>query len=255
MNDSTHEELLQRVLDREATPQENDRLRELLASDPRLRARHADLENLFQMLEKAGQVDPPEAWKQQLLSSLRDRPSPAPAPAVTAARPWLGSLRRYASAPRAYVFAAGMLAGLVILLLLPRGSSLDRSNVSGTMLPGERLSKAPIVDEQTLELPAGGAVARTRAAGDLIGLEIELLAGEHARFEIRPVAESSLVGVERTTGGTFGIRASDTTVHVELQGRQSCRLMIRDGGTASKRLEMELWVGGASVRKTIRTHR
>lgn len=94
----TLDDLIQRVLDGEATAGEQTRLESLLASDPAARARHDELSRVFAALAPLPSEDPPAGLRDEVMRAVRGA---APAWAPSSAR----AGRASSEGGRAVVFA------------------------------------------------------------------------------------------------------------------------------------------------------
>jgi len=126
MNEREFQALIQEVLDGEATAEQRERVEAYLAGSERGRARMRELEGVFQALGKVRAVPAPADLKDRVLRAIQARPSTARAPRIRALR-------------LAYVFAAGLAAGVVGMgawtgKLSPRAPA-GEPPVSGTMMP------------------------------------------------------------------------------------------------------------------------
>lgn len=131
MIEREYEDLIQEVLEGDATPEQIKRLEAWLAGSEAGRARRRELEGVFQALRGVPEVDPPADLKDGVLRALRARPASGRAQ---------GFARSWTPGPRfrpAFIFAAGLAAGAVgygAVTRLPAWPPGD-SSVIGTMMP------------------------------------------------------------------------------------------------------------------------
>ena len=130
MIDRKYEQLMQDVLDGQATPEQIRELEGWLAGSTEGRARFEELQSLFQTLAQMTDAATPEGLKDDVLRAIRSR-TPVVAPAHS---------RPHAHRPvfrPAFVFAAGLAAGVIgyaAFTRLPAWPPGDTSAV-GTMMP------------------------------------------------------------------------------------------------------------------------
>lgn len=91
MTDEILDDLIQRVLDGEGTPEETRRLEARLASDPVVRERHAELKTLFDALAAVELEPAPTGMHESIMSAVRvahlpSLPRYGPTPALPVAR-------------------------------------------------------------------------------------------------------------------------------------------------------------------------
>jgi len=129
MIERRREQLMQDVLDRQASPEQIRELQAWLASNHEGRARFEELEGLFKTLGQVSEVPAPEGLKDHVIEVLRR--SHAPARAVARPRPARAALRP------AFLFVAGMAAGVIGysgLTRLPEWPPGD-DRAAGTLMP------------------------------------------------------------------------------------------------------------------------
>lgn len=161
------QELLQRDVDDETSPEERTALHQRLRADPALRAEHEALLDLRRRLDGVGLVDPPPGLVSDVLRSVRQAVGRGPGSRAA----WLAPLlaRRPALALAA-TLAVGIGAGVLLAGLLgPGWPAIDESQVAGTILsPGPadpavvdrvRLEGAGLRAEAVARMASGVAVA------------------------------------------------------------------------------------------------
>lgn len=160
------DELLQRVLDGDATPAERAHLEAHLAADPEARNRREEMGRVFQALEGARLEDPPAGLRDDVLRAVRGAaPSWRRAPARTG--------RPVFSWMRLALPVAGVVAALVVFVSwqgVNRTVSKDR--VTGTMsgLANERVER--------LHLAEGKSTLTVQSTSDANGFWLKVQAGD-----------------------------------------------------------------------------
>lgn len=159
------EDLIQRVLEGSATPEESGRLDTMTAADPALRRRREELEHVFLLLGSARLEPSPARLKESVLRAIREE-VPGHAGAVKAPKlvsggiPWGRLLLP--------VTALVLASVLVWAARAPWNEPAGR--VSGTMAG----STAPV----SLSLGSGTEAVRVDAASEAGGFQIEILNGD-----------------------------------------------------------------------------
>ena len=257
MNDNELDRLIQDELEGLATPEAAERLRAILARDPRARARHGEMASVFRALREAKRESAPAEIREGVLAAIAagheagasrlGRPA-----AVTSTR------RRPTGLGWAVPFLAGaVVGGLVIALGYPHlgagPGALGPSGrtglpVTGTLPPPE----APVAPRQIARAvlpvearPVGGALQlRFAAPPGARVMTIEFDAGTLAPLELRwgrpgrgrAAIEPGRVRLELTEGDLgvlvlAPLRAGEATIRVTTQG---------DAGTAQGTLHTTL---------------
>ena len=130
MKDEIVDDLIQRVLDGEGTPEEARRLQARLASDPEVRERHAQLKQLFDSLAAVRVEDAPAGLHASIMRAVRTSTPVAAAPAT------VRSTRRPFDFARLFLpVAAGFVAGALGWAALggSLGPAAPPATVSGAM--------------------------------------------------------------------------------------------------------------------------
>lgn len=166
----THDDLDRRIqdeLDGVATAEERAELQRRVEASPEVRARYQEMKAVFHMLDRVETVEPPPALKERVILSL---------PPATATREagWRGVFQRRPVLGWGYSFAAGIAAGVLLILLLqtPRSTSPEHAKFSGSMAPLPS-GEAAVVDQVRLELEGNSATFETRTAGSDVFVRIE----------------------------------------------------------------------------------
>jgi len=157
------DELIQRVLDGDATPAERALLENRLANDPAARSRREEIGRVFQALEGVRVEDPPAGLRDDILRAVRGAaPAWRRAPARTG-RPVFSWLRL--TLP-----LAGAVAALVIFVSWQGlNRSISHDGVTGTM--------SGVAGRETLRLGTGGDAVLVRTTRLDNGFRLTIQAG------------------------------------------------------------------------------
>jgi hypothetical protein len=251
-----HEELLQRVLDGEATPEEAARLRQLLAANPELVTRHAELESLFRMLAGAGEIDPPAGWKDDVVRRIRTH-EPSGARTSYSSRPALAAWFRRPKPGFALAFVAGVLAGVALFAglgpLSRPGRQLDGSALPGSMLPADRLGRVRPTDEQRIDFQGGRAIARTSAARGGVLAEIDIASSRPLELELQFDPQFlSVVAFDESPGESAAMQLEAGLLRIEHTGRNRYRLLLHESATSPSALRVRIRTGDARLERELR---
>lgn len=192
MTMSEADDLIQTVLDGEASPAEKSRLEELAAASPQVRQEMEAVQRLFAELKAAGETDVPPGLAESVLRELRRRPAAVEGP-VRAFEP--------ARARRRNLFVAGWAAAAMLAIVvawpLVRPSIEDQSVSSGAMVDHER----QWTEIGRAATPSGSMSVTLRRNGDLVSVETSL--GNDG--SVRIVWSGGLAPRERIEDGTIRI--------------------------------------------------
>lgn len=201
------EELVNREIDGENTPEESAELRARVARLEDVRACYDGLFAVARTLDRVKSLAPPSELTREVMQRLRQAPSHAQTVS------WLETLRAAFRRRPAFryglTFATGLALGALFLAFAGRSASLrwqDTSALSGTILPDGRLGRLETLDRAPLAGDGVQGEATIRMGSDFLLAEIEI----DAR---RPVD----LAVDFETGGVFPLAfersgASDTDV-------------------------------------------
>jgi hypothetical protein len=252
------EELLNREVDGENTPEERAALEERLAREPELRARFERLRALVRALATVKAVDPPPLLGEDVLRLVnriqregRRRQS------------WLGTLGaafgRTPALRYAYTFAAGIAVGVLLLALLgptflPLG--LDRAHLSGTVLPESRRGQLQPVDRQELGLGGVSGVATIRRGSGIVLAEIAFRESEPVEVALEFDGKSfSLLAFERSGWTATGVSASLTDLRFRHVGTGRYAVVLGASEGPQPPLRLRLVGGQGRLERTLATGR
>lgn len=171
------EELIQIVLDGEATPAEQQELETRMAADPEARERYAELKAAHALLAGAHSEDAPEGLHDAVMAEIRRTAVPVPvrAPARGGFAGWL--LNR-----RGLVFAVTLLAALGVTWWAIRSGP---GTSSGTGMTGTMGASEPL---GSVRLGEGAAAATVNWERTQRGFRVVVLTGATgARFACEPL--------------------------------------------------------------------
>ena len=197
MIDQKHLELIQADIDGELAEHDRAELARLLLANPDARAVHADLKRLCATLARVEPVEPPPALRASILDAVRLAEGTAP-PAIR--RGWLGS-------PQTLRFAAALAGGALLSVLafqigLDRRSTVDVSQVAGTMASHESVPVSGPVDTVELALAqVSGSASLFQTQGARI-VEFDLQARQPIEvLVVHDGQESRLSGIGQSGSG------------------------------------------------------
>jgi anti-sigma factor RsiW len=249
--DPRDEELLNRELDGEATPEEVVELRRLVALRPELRARYEGLRALVRALERVKDGEVPEDLRGDVLRRIAARPVPAaPRPGWRAA---LGAaLSRQPAFRFAFVFAGGLALGILASALAVRlAPSADVAMLAGTMLPESRLARLEPASRERLELGDAKGEAATRAARGRVLAEVDLdsSAAVTLTLEFDPAALTPLVF--RQDGAGRDVVLDSRGLRLSHLGHGRYSLLFEVKATTPAPLRLRLVSGAGLLERTL----
>lgn len=241
MNRAEFEELVQGEIDGVLTEADAARLREIEASSPELASRAASLRRAAEALGGAERLDPPPFFADDVLRAVRTR--------ANEARPgWREALRLLLSPVPLAACAATLVLGVVLGGLLPDESVLfgvDRSAVTGTALPREKVAAAATLDREVLAREGVRGEAVVRAEKGLVVLDVDL-ESERA-VELRLDLDGSGLALrsfarEGISAGEIAVTAGEVRIsHPAGKGRYS--LSFVPGPTGGRSLGLRVGDG------------
>ena len=252
------DELSNREVDGENTPEESAALQARLDRDRALRTRHERLFSLVEALRNVTAADPPIELTAAVLGAIRGRPKP-----YVRRSGWIEAVNsafERATRPRAFLtFASGLAAGALVTALLAPSLSLprlDKAEMAGSILPASRLEA--VVDSQRLDVDGGSIEVSIRRGKDVVRAEIEIDSPKALDLTVDfDSAAFTALAFERS-----GEMRGDAVLgdgHVSLRqaagaGRYTLVLGVRDGSRPSV-LRLKVAADASSLERILETRR
>ena len=189
MIDDTNFELIQRVLDGEASDHEKTELDQLLAENQDVQHLYVSMRRMVRQLDQMEPVEPRPQLESRIKSVVRSHA------AAKGRVPLVERLHRFAGSlltPRVgFSFATGIAAGLVLFAATnsyfnPPGN-LDSNNMSGTIMMEKAVSTHPHVVEN-VEFEAGviSFVGKIAGSAEIIEVTSDIASPISVTFEFAP---------------------------------------------------------------------
>jgi len=219
-----YEELMQDVLDRQATPEQTAELHHWLAANPAGQARFEELEALFWSLGEVREVAAPTVLKEGIMRALRAR-APAASPAPTRSRRPGFVLRP------AFMFVAGLAAGAIsygALTNLPAWPP-GENPAAGSMMPSPGAAPGSKVIRRSWSVGSSRveAISWQRAGAPVVAFRIH---GETS-LEIEYPAETLAIrAISQTRAGASQVRSEPGRVLISATDRSEFELELEPGG-------------------------
>ena len=177
INEERFWELVNREVDQELTPVEQEELEKCLANLPQLAARRDELLKLTEIIKSSDEVDVPPDMKGNILRALRDRKRRRSA--VMVFRPGIRSLWSGLGLRYAYAFAGGAVVGAGLLAFVfrtgPATFPVDNGNLTGTIVLGSLSDRFSRVDHRTIEGERASGNIDVSVSDHLVVMKLELV--------------------------------------------------------------------------------
>jgi hypothetical protein len=232
-------ELVNRSIDGETTPEENERLAGLLASDSEVRLHHEELLALDGRMRSARQLDVPDGLRDQIMCGIRPRARRVDG-GKSRATAWLGELLP----PRlAYAFAAGVAAGIALLALITGigHTPLETQHLSGTISPWD----VPAEGGECLEfdVPSGWGSGCISYAGDRIWAEVNLDTTEETKVLFTLGDEVHFDRFRVLEAGEHSISVAGERTELTHTGVGEYILLFEDDGGVESSIGLAVYAG------------
>jgi anti-sigma factor RsiW len=244
------EELIQLEIDGQNPPEASERLQAILQTDPAIRRRYEQMQQLTHDIEGVGLVAPPEGLREEIHRRIEGAKADwAPRPSR---RP-----RRAFSAREIFAFATGLAAGIVIFAFLGRallpGEDLDPLSISGSMVPNPHAAILPVTDRHSVHGNGVDAEVVVRSDSDFVVAEIDLRSP--GQLELALEFDSSglaLVGCERPAASSGELLLGSDRLSVSDSQDGPYRFIFRKRvEDASSPLQLRLDRGAWSARESL----
>jgi hypothetical protein len=250
------DELLNREIEGENTAEESAALSGRLDREPDLRASHARLVALAQALREVKEEEPPPDLALDVLRSLRDKPRP-----MARRAGWidiLASTFAAAARPRPILtFASGLAVGALVTAFLVQSIGihrLDRSELTGTILPPQRLGHLETIDRGRLELEGVRAEVTTKHGKGVVVAEMQIESSRAVDLAVEFDASTfTPLAFERRGGATTDVQLGGDRVSLSHAGAGRYVLVLGVREAVPSRLRLRLNGNGATIEKTLDT--
>jgi hypothetical protein len=246
----THDDLDRRIqdeLDGVATAEESAELRRRLEASPAARARFDEMKAVFRMLDRVETVEAPPALKERVILGLPHAPAPSRRGVLG------GAFRRRGGLGWGYSFAAGLAAGVLVVILAngaQRPGSSEDAKYSGSMAP-LAARDAAIVDEVRLELDGNTATAATRSAGADVLVRIDSTTPNGDLLVEYDPGAFVLQSYHQSGAASGPVELDRGRVHIRNAGQARFDFNLRAAGSGRPPLQVSIQSGDRVVARTL----
>jgi hypothetical protein len=285
MIDERRVEAINRELDGVSTPEESAALKTLLASDEEARATFEHLSRIHRLLSEVKPVAPPAALKEGIMAAVAERRaaeaaaaeghvaqrhpeparrSPGVPPPLPRKESWLGTIAagfrtqgRWAFRTQgrwayAFTFIAGLVVGMAAFGTFGDGLRLDRSQVTGTMVP--HTQGLTVIDRADFDEPGFRGDVVTGSVNGLLVAEIELDAVRDVTltvdFDPQNLVPQGVRGEQPVPGG---FAALDGEIRVSHSGKNRYVVSWERKASGSPHIMVGVLDEGTRVEASLRT--
>lgn len=245
MNEKRLQELMNRELDGDNSPDESAALRSHLAASEEARAMFDELVRMSALFREAGEVTPPRDMESRIVDAIAARDA--------AAGRERGFFLDFLSPRRkvAYAFAAGIAVGIVIFVIVDQtlrgGSQLDVRDLYGAL--AEREQAGAVIDAQSADIAvpgcSGTAIVQFRAEAVFVSASIAVDAG--VEVEIAPLGGLALRSFRVPACGPYALRGSPEGVAVSAAGPCEFVAVFADPGRERPPIRISVTRGGSAL--------
>lgn len=264
--ESERSELIQRSVDGATTPEEEARLRGLLAGSEAARSEYEQLRRIANALDESANSEPPPAIKANILREIESRVAArteavGPRPGFLAA---IAGRLRAASWPKpAYALAGGIAFGMVAFAMMVSRSGLEVASeststapLSATILPVPHDASFEAVDRARFSLQGVRATAETKSSGRLLLADLEIESRGEVTVSVAFGDEAlRLIGLERQRPQAAQITESAGGVRFKHEGNDRYRLCFEPATDAinetATEIDIRIETNGVSQVRTL----
>ncbi len=253
IHDEGIERLIQEVLDGTASDAERTRLQDLLARDPAVRERHAELESLFRALSSVPSAEAPAGLEPAVMRAVA-----AEARAHPPRSGWLEAVRaaltRRPGVSLAYGFVAGALVGATVLGVMTGGLSprvRAQLPVAGTMMPMPPRTAGALVARDVVRVGDANVTLEARRDGATIELSVDPGSAPGLETEVLyDEARLTTLGVTWSRPGRHVLDVTAGRAVTTQSGDEPFRLALAAAGEEAP-LRVRLRRGAVSVERAL----
>ncbi len=181
-------DLIHREIDGETSPQESERLHQLMEKDAEARTLFRQLREMTRLLNRVEEAEPPPTLRPRVLRALSQRRGQ-----TARQRPGfaeiLAAWKRRFTPQLGLAFAAGAVVALALFLLisprLRRPAALDVRDLTGTLLRGAEESSLAVVETVPFSVAGAEGSLTVRSAEQAIWLDLSLQSGMPTDFRLQ----------------------------------------------------------------------
>ena len=251
-------ELINAEVDGELGPDERAELGSILAASPDLRAAHAELRSLGELLGGLPAQEPPPGLAERIVAQIRLPERRASAAAGFSLSRLLAGLQ---PAQAGLAFAAGLLMTVVVYELAgPGGHETDLSDMVGTMVADPDAGAGRPLNSATISQAGVSGTVSLSDMGSYLVLNFDLEAAAETEVVVE-LAEAGLSfgGIAHASAGsnadTESFAVSGGTLRVANQGRQHFMVFLRRAeelGLKGRSMDFEVsQAGGKAYRGSL----
>jgi hypothetical protein len=242
-------ELMNKELDGETSSDESTELRRYLESNAEARTYYAELCSFVEVFGEAGEVQPPGNLEQRILCSINERRALEEVQREKTSR--LSNI----FSPRkklGLAFAAGIAAGLVILLViyraLPESSSLRMKDLYGTLAERETAARSMVSAEPVdFNLSEVSGTASVKYLDDACIAALELTSTREIEVVISLPEEGVLENFNSRQCAPSAIQSVGGNITLRTTGRCGFTVTFRDSRNAHPPVNVRIFADGAPI--------
>jgi hypothetical protein len=239
-----YQELMHGELDGEVSNEELVALREYLAAHPEAQSVQAELKKLTAVLNQVEDIEVPDDLHESILAALPRRRPTFDISARNSRSRFRMPLIRYG-----YALAAGLLLGVVLTGVVFRNlSSVEKSDVYGTMTPLENTFHYVVAEQMRLAAPDLGGTVELRRSGDSEFLVFDLHGEQAVNVEVSfDGSQAGLRGFTQEPSSIRSFEAKEGIVSFRSEGKQRSMVILASDKQAEPLLNLSFYIGGKLV--------
>ncbi len=246
MSDSREKylELMHAEVDGETTDKELATLREYLASNPEAQSVHGELVKLTDILNQVEEVETPDDLHGSILAALPPRRSVLEIGARNSRSRLRIPLIRYG-----YALAAGLLLGAALTGVAFRSlSSLEKSDIYGTLAVRENAPRYVAVEQMNLDSPDLGGSVELRRSGSNAMIIFDLHGPQAVEVEIGfDGSQAGLMRFDQQPGAIRSFEAKKGTISFQSEGKQRSTVILTSEKNGQLILDLKFYVAGKLI--------
>lgn len=237
-------ELVHAEVDGEATDKELATLREYLASNPEAQSVHAELVKLTDILNQVEEVETPDDLHESILAALPPRRSGFGIGTRNSRSRLKIPLIRYG-----YALATGLLLGAALTGVAFRSlSSLEKSDIYGTLAVRENAPRYVAVEQMNLDSPDLGGSVELRRSGSNAMIIFDLHGHQAAEVEVGfDGSQSGLMSFDQQPDAIRSFEAKKGTISFQSEGKQRSTVILRSEKNGQLILDLRFYVAGKLI--------
>lgn len=249
MVDKWIDEMINRFLDGDASPEEIAEIHDAIENNAEVRAYYNKMSNLSELLHRADDIDPPSELKQNIMASVSQiKKKTNPRPNYLEA---LGNFLRGKLDNKVIgAFGFGVAVTLIIVSLYTgkpgERLSIDNKDLTGTIILDEFADRFNLVKYKDISIPGISGFIKTKIGKHLDLIELDMNSRKSANIIFNYAIEDvGLMAFRQDNTAGEKVQINQNSVAIQITGKNKYRLYFERKSDKSPVINLTIWSGSS----------